>query len=527
VSDDRINGLAELLVGRGLRYAFGVAGSGDSMKLIVELGKLGATYHPVAHEASGAIMAGAVARVTGRPSVCISIKGPGLVSMVPGVAFNQFENSPALSVSESFGPQVPGHRRHKRLDHPDILRTLVKGVSGLKDDVSLAGQLLDVAFAETPGPVHIELGGSVSGNYELRVLRPRRKDPHDSESLERICNQIRRSARPAVIVGSLASRRNWGGRLAGLKVPVFNTAAAKGVVDERAEFSAGVFTGAGAELSPESVVLPSADLVIGIGLRNTEVLKADSLPKLPKLKEGIALLDEVDDGLSDGFGGVLALAGEPGMSRVLDELDGHVWGATDISGALALLRSILSDGWVPGTCFDVLNGLDWDHGLALDTGSFCTVGEHMWFASAARPFWGSSNGRFMGASLPFAIGAAIARPGLPVFCVVGDGGVRPYFAEIGLAVDESLPVCFLLMSDGRYGSVVGTPGKGGHTERAVNISRPSWWKSVQAMGCASAEIASAADLRSALGAWDRSGPLFLEARFEAQAYGAMTERIRS
>jgi len=524
VSDDRISRLAELLVDRGLRHAFGVAGSGDSMKLIVELGKQGATYHPVAHEAAGAIMAGAVARVTGQPSVSISIKGPGLASMVPGIAFNHFESNPALSVSESFGPAVPGHRRHKRLDHPEMLKTLVKKVSGLGDDVSFAGQMLDMAFAETPGPVHLELGGPIDGFNQLSVSKPGREDPQGHKNLERICELVRRSARPTVTVGSLASRRNWGERLAGLTVPVFTTVAAKGVVDERAEFSAGIFTGAGAELSPESVVLARADLVIGIGLRNTEVLKADSLPKLPK---EIALLDEVDNGLSDGFGGVLTLTGESGIGLVLDALKSHQWGATDISVALTRLRTVLSGGWLPEPCFEVLNGLDWDHGLALDTGSFCTVGEHVWQASLLRPFWGSSNSRFMGASLPLAIGAAIARPGLPVVCAVGDGGIRPYFAEIGLAVDESLPVCFLLMSDGRYGSVAGTPGKGEHSERAVNITQPSWWKSVQAMGCTSSEVASPADLRSALGAWDRSGPLFLQARFEAQAYAAMTEMIRS
>ena len=82
---ERIELLATLLVENGLRYVFGVTGSGSSLRLITELETRGVPYYPAAHEASAALMAGAVTRASGQLSASVSIKGPGLANMVPGI----------------------------------------------------------------------------------------------------------------------------------------------------------------------------------------------------------------------------------------------------------------------------------------------------------------------------------------------------------------------------------------------------------------------------------------------------------
>ena len=46
--------LARNLANRGLKYAFGITGSGLSLSLITELERLGVHYYSVSHEASGA-----------------------------------------------------------------------------------------------------------------------------------------------------------------------------------------------------------------------------------------------------------------------------------------------------------------------------------------------------------------------------------------------------------------------------------------------------------------------------------------
>lgn len=132
---------------------------------------------------------------------------------------------------------------------------------------------------------------------------------------------------------------------------------------------------------------------------------------------------------------------------------------------------------------------------------------------------------FMGVALPSAIGAAIALERLPVFCMMGDGGYLDYFAEIKLAVQESLPICFILAADGRYGSIVGTSGVITKV-RAVTIAQPSWWKAAESIGCRAVSAQCENEFIHAISTWDHTTPLFVETVFEPMGYAAMTEGLR-
>lgn len=520
--DERIERLAQLLVENGLKSAFGVTGSGLSLDLITALEGRGVRYYPASHEAAAALMAGVVSRVSGEVSVSISIKGPGLANMLPGIVFNHFEGNPALSISEAYGAEVPAYCKHKRLDHEALLSSVVKGIISLSDVEHALGNLLQVARQEVPGPVHLDLClrdrlTTSSGTVNEKPLH------HEEKAYRELFKYFKMSQRPILIVGSLASRRSWAQWLEKLHIPVLTTVAAKGVLDERLDYSAGVFTGAGKELAPESQLLVQADLVVGLGLRNTEVLQ----PK--PFGRPLIIVDEVDGGLAEGFGADVAVvtADTKLVFDILAELEAKSWGAESIQVLRDRLRShLLTGDWLPAACFEVLNQLDFLHALVLDTGSFCTVGEHLWRAGPERYFVGSSNGRYMGTAIPLAIGLAICRPDLPVFCVVGDGGMRTYPAEIKLTVEEKLPVCFILMTDGHYGSVACASRSGSMSSRAVTVFGPSWWKSVEAMGCEAYPAEDRESFATIVQAWNRKGPLFIETTFDPKLYARMTERLR-
>jgi thiamine pyrophosphate-dependent acetolactate synthase large subunit-like protein len=132
----------------------------------------------------------------------------------------------------------------------------------------------------------------------------------------------------------------------------------------------------------------------------------------------------------------------------------------------------------------------------------------------------------MGVALPAAIGAAIPRPGTPVFCVVGDGGMRAYPAEIKLAIQEKLPVCFIFITDGRYGSVACALKSGKVSQRAVTVFQPSWLKPMEAMGCEAWAANSMESFAAAVQDWDQRNPLFIEAVFDPNAYVGMTQYLR-
>jgi acetolactate synthase-1/2/3 large subunit len=172
-----------------------------------------------------------------------------------------------------------------------------------------------------------------------------------------------------------------------------------------------------------------------------------------------------------------------------------------------------------------LNGLQEPIALVRDVGSFCTIAEHLWHASAERPYIGSNNGRFMGTAIPGAIGASLALE-QPTACLVGDGGIRMYPTEIKLAVVYRLPICFILMRDGRFGGVACAPQPKPMSSVATNIVGPSWLESVEGTGCQSVSVETEAELCAALGGWSRQEPIFIEACFDPDAYCDTTQKLR-
>lgn len=517
---DLLQNLAQQLRAAGVENAFGVTGSGATWDLITFLEEQGVRYYPAAHEAAGAIMAGGAARSSGKIAAALSIKGPGMANMLPGLLNCNYENIPVLTLAEAYDDDVPAYISHKRLNHDSLLASVVKQKMALSD-VDPAGDnlraLLGCATAEVPGPVHLELKKSAQ-----QVQKKTEQPSLESKLPDSVIRQIEQAQRPLLIVGSLALRREWRTLLADLKIPVLTTVAAKGAVDEQLPQAAGIFTGVGKTLAPENALLPQADLVIGIGLRHIEVLRAKTFAA------PLILLDEVDQGMAGGFGGALTLANDAAIKQVLFALQGKAWGSDIIAESLTKMRSALinADDWLPAQCFDVLNRAADPYALVLDTGSFCTIGEHLWDSSADRPFFGSSNGRYMGTGLPTAIGVSIGRRDLPVVCAVGDGGMRMYPAEIKLAVTERLPLCVILMSDGVYGSIATAKKDPAMSSRAVTIDRPSWWQTVGTMGCAAVQVRSVESFAQAFAGWDRQQPLFIEAAFDAAKYRDMTADLR-
>jgi acetolactate synthase-1/2/3 large subunit len=133
----------------------------------------------------------------------------------------------------------------------------------------------------------------------------------------------------------------------------------------------------------------------------------------------------------------------------------------------------------------------------------------------------------MGTGLPMAIGAALANPDQPTICATGDGGVRMYVAELKLAIEHRLPMLVVLMTDGRYGSIACAPAARDLSKGATTISQPSWYRAVEALGCASVQVADSDALASVVTRWQAGdGPLFVEAVFDPERYGIMVEGVR-
>jgi thiamine pyrophosphate-dependent acetolactate synthase large subunit-like protein len=522
---EHVEVLAAGLASAGIRCAYGVTGSGSSLGLICQLQDRGVEYYPVGHEAAAAMMAGASCRDGRCRAAAVSIKGPGFANLLAGTLSNKYEGRPAFTISEAYGPSDPSYQVHKRLDHDGLCRAVTKGYAiadGTDDQVR---RLAHHAETEFPGPVHVDL----CRQPVIQELRLSENDPSGTISerdAESVLQQIRNSSRPAALLGSLACRAGEALNWTHLRLPVVTTAAARGVCDESGPYYGGIVTGEIGPLTPEESILSHSDLVIAFGLRNVEMIRP-ATPRAP-----LIVIDAVGAPFHDGFKPAAVLSGanwREAAALAVSELLRKEWGQEIVARHWgAVMETALAGDWLPGPVFQLLQGILGDRVvLVLDTGFFCTVGETIWRPRGSDGFCGSPIGRFMGTAIPTAIGASICNRSKPVVCVMGDGGISPYIGEIKLAVSENLPILFILMSDGRYGSVSAFAPGTSAVQRATVLARPSWWRALEGMGLHARTLSSLGGVRDLVEAWRREpAPFFLELTFDPDRYQETAKRLR-
>jgi acetolactate synthase-1/2/3 large subunit len=510
---------AQALSRAGVPFLTGVPGSGPSYELLDACERAGMPFVPVAHEAAGVIIAGAAARQCGRLGAALSIKGPGVANLAGGVALARFENYPVITFAEAYAPGADPGLQHKRMPQDEMLFSVAKGIfyrhAALEVDALAA-----LARAEAPGPVHLNLVEGPPGNAAGS------QGSHGCD-LGTLIDRVRVARRPVVICGSAATRLPGTSvtspALTGFGVPVFSTAAAKGVIDEREAASAGVYTGAGAELAPESAILAAADLVIGIGLRNTEVLGARPFAA-PYVSA-----DTLGPEHQAGFLPALHHAGQlsAAIEAIRDAVSSARWGFDEVARAHAAVAEHLDRAeLLPAACYATLARIPGTR-LVTDSGNFTIVAEHVWRAAAPGEFVGSSNGRFMGVGVPQAIGVALQDSSRPTILTTGDGGLPPFIAEVRVAVERRLPLLIVLMSDGYFGSMRARVVERGFTNAGIRVSQPSWCAAVGALGCDAVRVTTHAEFESAVARWiPARGPAFIEAVMPDTPYVDMVRPLR-
>lgn len=504
-----IAALAEAIAKRGATRLYGVPGSGASLELIDALEHHGVGFWSTAFEGSAAIMAGTAGRMTGRAGYALSIKGPGLANQVPGLAACALEGWPMVALAEAYAPNLPPAKAHKRLDQAALVGGVAKGHRYWDGEAASLDGLARWAEREAPGPVLLELAGTVPDDAP---------PPPDTGPSDPLSSHIEKAERPVVIAGTLAIRMGWADRLNKLQVPVFTTAAAKGAVDEWLPHAAGVYTGVGLDLTPEKALLADADLIVGLGLRAGEVLNASPFD-CPAIN-----IDAIHAAGADGFRFAAQGADVDGVFAALAEKN---WGADETRNAVANLdATMLGRPFGPAHVYRAAATTWRDCRMVIDTGYFCTVAEHAWHAPRADLCLSSGSGRYMGIGLPQALAAADLDRSTVTVLATGDGGLPPFVAEARLAAPNELPLVVLHLSDGGYGSVRTRAINDRLTQRPL-LTDGSWGSTFGAFGFQVAHADDEEQVYRAMEAWrPDKGPLFIDVSFDPDHYQAMVEGIR-
>lgn len=514
--------LAEDIARSGIRNIFGIPGSGPSLTLLDALEKRDVSFHLTHFEGTAAIMAGVQGKLAEKAGVAISIKGPGLSNMIPGLAVCRLEALPVVSISEAYPPNSPSHKAHKRMDHQTLVSEVSKGSRYISQKGPFFPDLASWALAEIPGPVQFNiLGSAIEKDTPISYPSP---NGASGSHLDRVIKTITSAQKPVIIAGTFALRKKLSHYLNTLAVPVFSVASAKGVVDETLPHSAGVYTGVGLDLTPEFKIIPQADLIIGIGLRHQEVLGVKHFPS-----QSINI-DPLGETFCEGFHFDLLLNGTPEeLDVIFSTLNEKTWGLEELEKSLEMLKMrMVEKPFMPANAFQIIEG-HFKHSarLVLDTGNFCTIGEHVWRVRKPEWYLGSGQSRYMGAGLPMALGAAIYDPHIPTVVFLGDGGIGMFIADLKLALLNKLPLVIVHMSDSYFGSIRFRSIKDGLTQKPVTIHHPSWVNVVEGMEVHAAQIQKEDEIEPVLQIWDPAdGPIFLEMSFDPDRYQRMVDHIR-
>jgi thiamine pyrophosphate-dependent acetolactate synthase large subunit-like protein len=206
----------ELLKAEGVRYIFGIVGSTFLDVLDALYDDRSVEYINVRHEQAAAFMADGLARVTGRPGVCLVTSGPGATNLLTGVAAAHVGHSPVLVLVGG----VPLEHYQKDAFQDYDLVGMFRPVTKLAIQITrperipeLLRSALRAAMTGRPGPVLVEIPRDVLNEQVVRTpivspehYRTTHPMPPHPDAVRAAAALLRRAERPLLLIGGGVTR---------------------------------------------------------------------------------------------------------------------------------------------------------------------------------------------------------------------------------------------------------------------------------------------------------------------------------
>lgn len=460
VGEELVRGLKA----RGVDVVFGIPGA-HTIELYRGLAGSGVRHVTARHEGGAVFMADGYARVTGKPGVALVITGPGLTNALTAMGQALEDSVPVLVISgvnrrATLG-QGHGHL-HELPDQGGMVRTLCPSFQVAAPEALEA--TLDQAFAALttgrPGPVHIEVPIDV-----MPLPCPSLPAPPDTlarpapapAQLAEAAALLNAARNPLILVGGGArfAKAEVTALAEALDAPVVQTMNARGLM-----FGHPLSVAASPSMPAVRTLIDQADAVLALGteIGETEydayvtghlpsfgaMIRVDvcarQLARRPaRLKlladarqTASALLPLLTARQGDGAARAKAV-----MAAAQSELATFDPGFSNAHAMVEAMRDALPGAIIVGdsTCPVYAANLCYDHDRPAG-----------WFNSGVG--FGS-----LGYAPGAAVGAACAAPATPVICLIGDGGLQFSPGELRSAVDEHLPITFIVWNSASYAEI--------------------------------------------------------------------------
>ncbi|MDE0809231.1 MAG: thiamine pyrophosphate-binding protein [Alphaproteobacteria bacterium] len=523
--------IVKILKEAGVTHGFGIP-SGNVLPLIEAMRLGGIEFVLTAHEGSASFAADVMGRMTGKPGMCIATLGPGATNLATGVGSAYLDRTPMIAITCNLNTPQLGRRIQMWIDHHALFRPITKAtLAATKDNVAeVMARALDIAMSEPMGPVHIDLpedvslapagDTTVSGTVSTKTVPARAVDT----DLQAASDLIAKAKRPIAILGSSAMRMTDPSLLKAFVehhgLPFGTSTMAKGMIDEDHALSFGCIERARRQIQREFI--RSADLVIGLGFDTIEVeyeVWVGSVPVLsidiedPDVADGVTVSGTVTGDITDSLARMLKMP-----AHANEWTDAAI--AAHRDGFKVALRPKV-ENFSPHEALDVVRAVVPRDGIiTYDVGAHTHQIASQWVTHAPRACHVTNGWSSMGIGIPAAIAAKLARPDLPVVCVIGDGCFQMTCGEVATARRQGLSIPIVVLDD-RWLSLIQIKQEkrqyaqwGSQVEMAQYETPPAHYFGVPAVG-----VRNAAALKSALeAAFKADGPTVIEAVVDAGHY---------
>jgi len=477
--------VARMLQQEGVEKVFGII-DGTYFGFYSALHRLGMEIVTPRHETSAAHMAGTYARLTGKLGVCMASNGPGVANLLPGLVVEQAEGNRVLAITSARRPGIMYPDRggsYQCFDQSGVIGKIGKwsaAVSAFERVPELLRKALRKCYEGRPGVVHLDVPENImNGKVKAEIAYWAPSQYRQTEALSPSADRVARAA--DILIAATAPMIHAGSGVihAGaydalrrvaelLQAPVTTSWAARGML---------------AETSPLAITMPhvklnhqvrnDADAVLILGSRIGETDWWGRPPYWRKPSEQKTIQVDIDGDmiglnkpvdlavLADAKRFLELLANElerrhaeiktearrarvAGYAKVMQQ-DRAGW-----DKALADMAIPMHPAHIGAVCRELFPE---DSVLVADGGN-ATIWA-MFYHQVTVPNTVISTFKFgmLGAGMAQAVGAAIARPGKPVCCIIGDGAMGFHSQEVETAVRNQAQVIYIVLCDKQWGMV--------------------------------------------------------------------------
>jgi acetolactate synthase-1/2/3 large subunit len=528
------------LEGLGVTTAFG--GNGENIASLTLALHRSTTIRPILtrHEQSAAYMACGYSMFTGNLGVCFATVGPGAFNLVTGLAVAMSDSYPVLALTgyidtswEGRGAVNDTSGRNRTPDSQALFAATTKRsfkITDIEQTCDVLEEAVNIAFEGRPGPVHVAVAQNLT-HRDVRVahyrepritVSPPQPDPASVERVAQALADAFSAGRTVLLLcgfgavhgGAQAEVKRFAERF---QTPVVTTLDGKGVIEENHPLCAGVFSESGHSSAWKA--FRHAEVVLAVG---NSLNQHATFGLRPDLFEGKTLI-QVNisaDEIGKFYPAQHALVSDarPGLAAVTDALAAKVGprAPAKVDGQDYEARHI------PHVTGDIHPGqLAQTMGRMLPPGGviLADAGAHLAWLGYYLELEEGQNFRKCGTFGPMAahtnaaIGLKAAQPDRTVVVGCGDGCYAMAGFELMTAVENDLPVIWVIFNDAEFKLVklyqLATYGRTG----LVDLAAPDFAAYARACGADGYSVDSIGEFSDAYAAALVSGrPAVIDAK---------------